>query len=223
MNIKNKTTKTWVGVVLALILTACQQGEPAPELESATLLPTAKNLGDFKLAQFGQGEFNLDSIKGDWSLFFFGYTRCPDVCPTELFTLADMMSRIEQGPKALAAVPQVVFVSVDPQQDEAEHLQNYASYYHKSFKGVTGDQQEIDKLAKAIGIFYERVYHLNGQILIMAEDDEVPEGLENSYLINHSATIVLMNPNGDMHAIFSAPHDPEVMIRDLAAMQRTWQ
>ncbi len=211
-----------IAAILVLALPGCEKGQEPGKLESATTMPDGKKLSDFKLTQFGRGEFTLDSIRGNWSFFFFGYTRCPDVCPTELFVLADMMSKIEQSPDALEAVPQVVFVSVDPQQDKPESLQNYASYYHPSFKGVTGDQQEIDKLTSEIGIFYERVYHLNGQILIMAEGDEIPEGLENSYLINHSATIVLINPDGDMHAIFSAPHDPEVMIRDLAVIQRAW-
>ncbi len=207
---------------LGLVLSACSNQSEKPTLESATLLPNAKKLDDFNLVHFGQGDFTLDSIKGDWSLFFFGYTRCPDVCPTELFTLGEMMTRIEKNPAAVKAAPQVVFVSVDPQQDKPESLQKYAGYYHKSFKGVTGQQAEVDKLTAATGIFYERVYHLNGRVLVMQDDDEIPEGLENSYLVNHSATIILTNPEGGMHAVFSAPHDPEVMIRDLAAIQRAW-
>jgi len=221
MNILAKSVFLIAGMLI-LALPGCEKGKDPGKLESATMIPDGKKLNDFNLTQFGQGEFTLDSIRGDWSLFFFGYTRCPDVCPTELFTLAGMMSKIEQKPDALKMVPQVVFVSVDPQQDQPEQLQNYASYYHPSFKGVTGNQQEIDKLTSEIGIFYERVYHLNGQILEIAKDGEIPEGLEYSYLINHSATIVVTNPDGDLHAIFSAPHDPEVMIRDLAAIQRVW-
>ncbi len=207
---------------MVLLLSACYKGQGTVELESATLLPTAKKLGDFKLTQFGQGEFNQDSVKGEWSLWFFGYTRCPDVCPTELFMLSDMMNKIEENVSQVESIPQVVFVSVDPQQDSPQHLQNYARYYHKTFKGVTGTQSEIDKLVKAVGGFYERVYHTDGRILVIEEGGDVPKGLENSYLINHTATIVLTNPDGDMHAVFSAPHQPEVMINDLAAMQRAW-
>ncbi len=180
-----------------------------------------KDLADFSLLDHNNQQFGNRDLLGEWHLVSYGFTHCPDVCPTELFTLAEMMTKIEQNPAAVEAAPQVVFVSVDPQQDKPKSLQEYAGYYYKSFKGVTGQQEEVDKLTSAIGIFYERVYHLNGQVLVM-QDDEIPTGLENSYLINHSATIVLINPEGDMHAVFSAPHDPAVMIRDLAAIQRAW-
>jgi len=216
------TTKLSIVILcLGLLLSGCNKQPEKLTLESAMLLPGGKQLNDFNLIHFGQGEFTLDSIKDDWSLFFFGYTRCPDVCPTELFTLAEMMNKIEANPAAVKAVPQVVFVSVDPQQDSPEALQKYAGYYHKSFKGVTGEQEEVNKLAAHIGIFHERVYHLNGKVLVL-QDDQIPAGLENSYLVNHSATIILTNPEGNMHAVFSAPHDPEVMIRDLAAIQQAW-
>ncbi|MCP3689943.1 MAG: SCO family protein, partial [Gammaproteobacteria bacterium] len=208
--------------VLVLALSACEPTKSRPTLEFATLLPTAKKLDEFKLVHFGQGEFNLDSIRGGWSLFFFGYTRCPDVCPTELFMLAEMMRQIEQNPDAVKAVPQVVFVSVDPQQDSPEALQKYTSYYHKSFKGVTGAQEEVDRLLAVMGAFYERAYHLYGKPLIIEEGAGVPEGMEDSYLINHTASIILTNPDGDMHAVFSTPHVPEVMLRDLAAIQKAW-
>jgi protein SCO1/2 len=74
-----------------------------------------------------------------------------------------------------------------------------------------------------MGVYYERVYHLNGKVLIFDPQDGVPAGLENSYLINHSASIFLINPEGKMHAVFTTPHEPEVMIRDLAAIQGAWR
>jgi protein SCO1/2 len=81
----------------------------------------------------------------------------------------------------------------------------------------------VDRLAKMMGVYYERVYHLNGKVLIFDPEEGVPEGLENSYLINHSASIFLLNPNGELQAVFSAPHKPDVMIQDLAAIQRAWR
>ena len=165
---------------------------------------------------------NLESFKGKWSLFFFGYTRCPDVCPTELFTMAEMMRNIEENPGSVEEKPQVVFVSVDPQQDLPEALQKYVSYFHPSFLGVTGTQEAVDKLSLSMGAMYERAYHLNGKALLIDPDEGVPEGLENSYLINHSATIFLLNPDGEISALFPDPHQPEVMVRDLAAIQSRW-
>jgi protein SCO1/2 len=207
---------------LLLPLTACQEANKKPVTEMATILPQAKKMTDFQLTRYGSENFSRDSAKGQWSLFFFGYTRCPDVCPTELYMLAELMRKIEENPSALAQAPQVVFVSVDPQQDKPQALRDYAQFYHPSILGVTGQQPIIDRLTREMGAFYERVYHMDGKILVFDAQDGVPQGLENSYLINHSATIFLLNPDGDLHAIFSSPHDPDVMLRDLAAIQLTW-
>jgi len=146
-----------------------------------------------------------------------------DVCPTELFMMAEMMRKIEKNPSQVVQPPQVVFVSLDPQQDSPESLQQYAGFYHPSFIGVTGKQSAVDQLSKSMGVYYERVYHLNGKVLIFDPEDGVPEGLENSYLINHSSSIFLINPDGKMHAVFTTPHEPDVMIRDLAAIQGAWR
>ena len=153
----------------------------------------------------------------------FGYTHCPDVCPTELFLLAEMMRGINSNTEAEIESPQVVFVSVDPQRDSLKHLQEYVAFYDSSFVGVTGEQSTIDRLCLSVGVFYERVYHRDGKQLVLDESGNVPTGLENSYLINHSASIFLLNPAGKLHAIFTSPHDPNTMIRDLAAIQASWR
>ena len=210
-----------IGVVF--ILAGCDQAVEKPETEAAFVLPEVVKIEDFKLTHPGLGQYGIDNLKGQWSLFFFGYARCPDICPTELFMMAEMMRKIGDDPAIKVKPPQVVFVSVDPQQDTPELLQQYASFYHPSFIGVTGEQSVVDRLAKTMGVYYERVYHLNGKVLIFDPEEGVPEGLENSYLINHSASIFLVNPNGELQAIFSAPHKPEVMVRDLAAIQRAWR
>jgi len=213
---------TLLVVVLMFALLECEQAVEIPETEAAFVFPEAVTIRNFELNHNDQQRYDIDSTKGKWSLFFFGYTRCPDVCPTELFMRAEMMRKIEEDTSLLDQPPQVVFVSLDPQQDSPESLQQYAGFYHPSFIGVTGKQSAIDRLSKSMGVYYERVYHLNGKVLIFDPQDGVPAGLENSYLINHSASIFLVNPDGKMHAVFTAPHEPDVMIRDLAAIQGAW-
>lgn len=210
-----------IGIIFALV--GCEQPVERPETEAAFVIPEAIPIESFELAHHGQGRYDLDSAKGKWSLFFFGYTRCPDVCPTELFMMAEMMRKIETNPSLVIQPPQVVFISLDPQQDTPKSLQQYAEFYHPSFIGVTGKQSVVDRLSKSMGVFYERVYYLDGKILDFDPQDGIPEELESSYLINHSASIFLINPRGRMHAIFTAPHEPDVMIRDLAAIQGTWR
>ncbi len=223
MNLSNQMNKLIVTFIATLVLiVSCQDRNEKPVTEASTVLPVAKKLNDFKLTLHGHGDFNLKDLKDNWSLFFFGYTRCPDVCPTELFMMSEMVRLIEKEPESVKQFPQVIFVSVDPQQDTPKSLQEYASFYHPSFKGITGTQEEVDKLASSMGAFYERAYHMNGSQLIMEPDDEIPEALKDSYLINHSASIVLTNPDGDMHAVFSTPHTPDVMVRDLASIQKAW-
>jgi len=209
-----------IGVVF--VLAGCEQAIEMPETEAAFVFPEAVTVTDFKLKHPELGQYDVDSIKGNWSLFFFGYARCPDICPTELFMMAEMMRQIEKNPPIAVQTPQVVFVSLDPQQDTPELLQQYVGFYHPSFIGITGKQLVVDQLSRSMGAFYERVYHLNGKVLTFDPEDGVPEGLENSYLINHSASIFLVNPDGKLQAVFSAPHQPDVMIRDLALIQKSW-
>lgn len=208
---------------LLLFTVACEQRAPDPETESAFMLPEAASIKDFNLAHVEQGSYDIEDTRGKWSLLFFGYTHCPDVCPTELFMLAEMMRGIEQDPAAVSQPPQVVFVSVDPDRDSLQHLQQYAGFYHPSFIGVTSEKPTIDRLCESLGVFYERVYYQHGKALELDPAATVPAELEDSYLINHSASIFLVNPAGKLHAIFTTPHDPNKMIRDLAAIQASWR
>lgn len=217
-------------VILPLLLLSigigiggCQQASKKPATESAFLLPEAAEISGFNLTHTDRGDFDIDDTRGRWSLLFFGYTQCPDVCPTELFMLSEMMRGIEKNPEAIDKTPQVVFVSVDPQRDSLQHLQEYAAFYHPGFIGVTSEQATIDQLCESMGVFYERVYYYNGRELIFDASEGVPAGLENSYLINHSASIFLVNPDGKLHAIFTSPHDPSAITRDLTAIQASWR
>ena len=207
---------------LAGIAAGCEKTTDAPKIESAFLLPRAAEISGFDLKHDGKGRFDLQQARGKWSLLFFGYTHCPDVCPTELFMLAEMMRGIEANPPDGIEPPQVVFVSVDPGRDGLPQLQQYAAFYHASFVGVTGEQTTVDRLCKSIGVFYERVYYQDGKPLDPQPSAPVPAELKDSYLINHSASIFLVNPAGRLHAIFTAPHDPQTMMRDLATIQASW-
>jgi protein SCO1/2 len=210
-------------MVLVLLTCACDQDPKAAQTEGAFMMPEAADIAAFKLSHLDRGVYDIEDARGNWSLLFFGYTHCPDVCPTELFMLAEMMRGIEQDPDAIMQSPQVVFVSVDPDRDSLQHLQQYASYYHPGFLGVTSAQSTIDRLCQSLGVFYERVYYQDGKVIELDTTVAVPAGLEGDYLINHSASIFLVNPAGKLHAIFTPPHDPNTMIRDLAAIQASWR
>ena len=211
-----------ISLLLAILLGSALSGcgeRPPPSTEAAVVLPQPKILPTFQLSRGPDLPFGSKDLEGQWSLLFFGYTRCPDVCPTELYLLGDMLKQLEQQSEQLQKVPQVVFVSVDPQQDQPAAVQQYAAFYHPAMVGATAEQVEIDRLAAAMGVVYERAYFYNGMNLIVYSEDDVPEALKDSYLVNHSSTLFLINPEGALHAILPSPHQVDVMIRDLAAIQ----
>ncbi len=206
-----------------LVAAGCKQTATDLQTEGAFVLPETQAVAGLELTHAELGEYGHGDAEGQWSLLFFGYAGCPDVCPTELYLMAEMMRAIEQDPARVAQSPQVVFVSVDPQRDAPEALQRYAAFYHPSFLGMTAAQPVVDRLAKSMGVYYERVYYRGGEVLQLEPDQAVPPDLENSYLINHSAAIYLLDPEAKLHAIFTPPHDPVAMIRDLAAIQQRWE
>jgi cytochrome oxidase Cu insertion factor (SCO1/SenC/PrrC family) len=114
-----KTTLLVVGLMFALA--GCEPAVEIPETEAAFVFPEAVTLENFELTHHGQGRYDINSTKGKWSLFFFGYTRCPDVCPTELFMMAEMMRKIDKDPSQVVQPPQVVFVSLDPSRTVRNH------------------------------------------------------------------------------------------------------
>ena len=185
-----------IPLLLATALLGCNP-PPAPQLQQGTLLPPAKPIAAFNLID-DQGEpFTLDSLKGHWTFAFFGYTHCPDVCPTSLGMLGQVMHTLKDSDH-LDSMPQGVFVSVDPQRDTPEMLARYVRYFYPDFVGVTGEPAQLLALTRQLGILYLR-HEGSGQ------DD---------YLIDHSAGIILFDPDGKFHALFSVPHDPDKIASD---------
>jgi protein SCO1/2 len=189
----------------ALLLAGCSPPKP-PELKQATLLPAPKPVADFQLTDQAGRPFSLDNLKGRWTLAFFGYTHCPDVCPTSMAMLAQVQRKLAKDPNA-GELPQVVFFSVDPERDTPELLASFVPYFHDSFIGVTGDANEILKLTRQLGIIYGKVEGSGG-------DD---------YLVDHSAAIILFDPEGRFRALFNVPHKPDYIVADLQAIKQYYE
>ncbi|MCB1857227.1 MAG: SCO family protein [Gammaproteobacteria bacterium] len=162
----------------------------------ATVLPGPKELLPFNLTDHTGSPFTLDSLRGRWSFLFFGYTYCPDICPASLTTLALMDKKLRSD--GLSIPYQVVFVSIDPARDDVARLAEYVSYFNPSFIGVTGSDAELSGMTRQLGVLYAKAPQ--------AEGDE--------YLMDHSAAIILIDPEGRFHAVFSAPHKPLEMAED---------
>ena len=171
------------------------------QVEALTLLPEPKTIPDFTLVDHDGQAFSLASLQDRWSLLFFGYTHCPDVCPNTLFELQRMDELlIEWGDEDVDPFHQVVFVSVDPERDTPDKLKNYVQYFSHGFVGVTGAADQLEALTSELGIAFQIEEHEAGTAV---------------YDVLHSSTVVLMNPDGQLQGAFTAPLFAEKMARDL--------
>jgi len=173
---------------------------PSGRLPSATLINDEQPLAPFSLAGAG-GKLSNADLKGHWTFLFFGYTYCPDICPTSLTVMAQVKQElIRQG----VAAPEVLFVSVDPKRDTPEQLGTFTRYFDASFRGATGNDAEIAAVVKHLGVYYQR--HDKG--------DGKP------YAVDHTGAIYLVDPPGRLKAVFSYPHDPKLVAADYLTITR---
>jgi protein SCO1/2 len=162
-----------------------------------------RQLTDFKLVDHHGNTFTRELIQGRWTLVFFGFTFCPDVCPTTMAELNQFIDLV-QGTEVENAFD-VVMVTVDPARDTQEQLATYVPFFNPNFLGVTGEFLDIHRFATELNTPFRRV----------------PGGGEN-YQMDHSANIVIMNPRGDYHGFVKAPLDLTKMKLTLRSMVAQW-
>ena len=199
-------------VALAAILAGVWLAEVSREHDSQamllpdrviTLFPDPKPLTAFALTDDKNRVFDLASLKGKWSFLFFGFTHCPDVCPTTLAVLARARDNIAKNAAGAEDV-QFVFVSVDPNRDTAGKLSQYVTYFDTTFLGVTGDDAQIANLAGQLGATYQVA---------------ITPGVEN-YPVYHSMAVFLLDPQARYHAVFTPPHDAEAISRRFKVVRK---
>jgi protein SCO1/2 len=182
-------------LLLAAVYFLMQPDRTVPPELQAVLRPAPVPLQDFELLDQRQQPFDLQRLQGKWSFVFFGYTFCPDICPTTLSTLTGIMRRLADDPPEGAGI-QVVFVTVDPARDTPDVIDKYMEYFDPAFIGVTGAQPDIDGLTRQFGAGY------------IAE----PETAPGQYLVSHTSSIFLVDPHGRLLAGFSPPHHPDTIV-----------
>ena len=161
-------------------------------INGAVVLNKPRIFSDFELVDHRGELFNLDRMQGVWSIVFFGFTHCPDICPTTLATLNDTYSKLKETEKERL---QIIMISIDPERDTADKLADYVPYFNDDFIGVTGNKHLIRRLTAELNIAYNKV---------PLESDD--------YTVDHSTQLVLINPKGHYHGFFKAPHS-EIMLR----------
>ncbi|NNF16876.1 MAG: SCO family protein [Gammaproteobacteria bacterium] len=166
-----------------------------PAVQNATELNIPRPLPQFVLIDHDGQRFTNDKLLNQWSILFFGFTNCPDVCPTTLSVLKNVYTHIVSLKSAVA--PQIYLVSVDPQRDTPEKLASYVQFFHPGFVGLTGSEEAIDAFANAVGVARNRVPLEQGQ-----------------YTVDHTSALFFIDPEGRTAAISSAPHVPGIIADD---------
>jgi len=168
----------------------------AVDLTTGTFLTPSRALPDFSLIDQESRNFGAANLRGHWSLMFFGYTNCPDFCPTTLTALAAMNKRLRAAKSP--APPQVIFVSVDAKRDTPAQLAKYVPYFDPEFVGLTAaDQPGIEAFAKKLGV----------AVVIQPASD-------GNYTVDHSGAIFVLNPDGRLTAILTGPFSVDALQAD---------
>jgi len=165
-------------------------------------MPDHRPLPLVTLQKEGHPNFTTQQFKGKWHLIYFGYTFCPDICPLELTELHTMMSELKQK-VVKKALPKVVFISIDPKRDTPKKVAKYVKYFDPSFMGLTGKQSELRILGTPFGIDW----HIEKNTTLKAKMND------KNYIISHSTTILMVNPQGQVVGMFPAPHNPAKMVQ----------
>ncbi len=169
------------------------------ELESGLWFgEQARALPEFALIDHNGETLDPARLADEWSLLFFGYTHCPDICPISLQTLADMMKTIDD-PHVRDRI-QVYFVSVDPERDTPELMARYVTYFDPDFIGATAAMDGLRVLTRSLGIAHEFRNRSEGNPV---------------YDVDHSGSIVLIAPDAKYAGLFGAPQDAQKMARDM--------
>lgn len=193
--------KRFLWLVLVAVLAAACGGATAvePEAFNGTLMPTPIPVTDFTLTAVGDTPVGLRDFGDKTVLLYFGYTFCPDVCPTTMADLGRVQREIDDSGEQI----QVVMITVDPERDTPELLADYVTHFHPTFVGLSGTPEEIAQVAQDFGVFYER-----------------HEGSEASgYLVDHTARVFVVEPDGTYRLSFGYGMSATDIAADLQRLQ----
>lgn len=154
------------------------------------LWPDPPPTAAFALTDAESRPFTREDLTGRWTFLFFGFTHCPDVCPAALATLKAVDERLEAHP-VWQDRGQVVFVSVDPARDTPETLGAYVRHFNPAFRAATGEARALEALTRPLGVLHQRV----------------DGGEADAYTIDHTASILLVDPAARLVGVFGLPHD----------------
>jgi protein SCO1/2 len=189
-----------LGLTVNKVLSGKNQGDPTALIDAGIiLLPASRSLPDVTMTNQDGQPVTINELKGKWSLVFFGYTFCPDICPTTLAQLRQIKSEL---PKEAVDQLQVVLVSVDPNRDTPKQLKQYLGYFDPQFVGLTPTSiDELQKVANAMSIPF------------IPADTSKP-----NYTVDHSGNLAVIGPDGTQRGFIRAPLNNTKLVAQLPEM-----
>lgn len=168
------------------------------KFDTLLVYPDAKTFTGFKLTNQNNQTITIEDFADKWTLLFFGFASCPDICPT---TLAELQKVYKQlSTHRLNKMPEVLFVSVDPDRDTPENLKNYIDFFNPMFNAASTDNANLIALTTQIGVAYHVEEHEDGS---------------TNYNVDHSAAIYVISPEKKLYGIFPTPHNEKQITADL--------
>ncbi|KRW63553.1 copper-binding protein [Pseudomonas sp. TTU2014-096BSC] len=188
-----------IGLTVYRVLNSERQVDPTQMLDAGiVILPQGRDVPKLTLTNQDGEPVQVDQLEGKWTLLFFGYTFCPDICPA---TLAELRQLRGQLPDEVREQLRPVLVSVDPARDTPEQLKQYLEFFGEGFVGLTGTLDDIQTLANGVGIPF------------------IPgDTSRESYTVDHSGNLVIIGPDGRQHGFIRAPLKVQKLSQQLPAL-----
>ena len=177
---------------------------PSSAPAHALRLPSPMVLPEFELVDHNGKRLTNEWFEDQWTLVFFGFTHCPDICPATLQVLSLARAQLARE-RPGSELPEILLVSVDPDRDTSDVLKQYVAHFGDGVSGATGPLEELEKLTGTLGIYF-------------AKEDPAPGTDPEDYIVAHSAHVVVIDNQGNYGAVFSAPHTVEAFVVDMPVL-----
>ncbi|MCK5880685.1 MAG: SCO family protein [Sinobacterium sp.] len=196
-----------LGLFINKILTPASLTKDQLREQGVYLFEKPRSVKDFSLLDKNAKPFTKADLKGSWSLVFFGFTHCPDVCPTTLATLNQFYQQMKKEPanRVLLDSTRIILVSVDPAKDTPQVLKNYVTYFNPNFNALTGEFISIYNFATNLNAPFKKV--------VQGSD----------YTVDHSAYIFVLNAHGDFQGFIKPPIDVASLMEKYPAIRHMYR
>ena len=194
----------WAAQGLFGSVTPAKSSAPLPAVTSMTLMSTPRELPAFSLQQSDGTALTGEELRGHWTVVFIGFTHCPDICPTTLAELNGAQKQWAALPEATR--PRVLFVSADPERDTPKITGDYAHAFNKDSLAATAPLPQLEAFTRSLSLVFMKA--------------PGPSGDAADYSIDHSAALVVLDPQARMAGVITPPFDPKAIAADLLALTK---